>query len=129
MIRKRMCELPYITSTNTHILPGKRYTENEPPINLKIGECIPIRVIQIPGLVTNSNVEIDPIFIDNTCNVRVVNIYEKRFEDLKEHDLDGLSPIMKNDLYILSLYLSLIYNKCIDDIVTGYVTIVNTTRI
>lgn len=123
-----MCESPYITCTNTHILTGKRYTENNPPINLEIGDHVPIRVIQIPGI-RKQTIEIDPIFTDDTCVVRVTNIYEKSFKDLNDDDLDGISPIIKNDIYVLSLYLAIIYDKCVDDITNGYVTIVKTQKV
>ena len=127
MIRKRMCEKNFIKNTTTHILTGKRFTEHNPPLNLNIGDIAPIKVIYKPGVRNDdTNTEIDPIFTDISHNVKVVHIYEKQFKDLTPEDLHGISDIFQNNVYILSLYLALIYDLTIDEVVNNYVTIVNT---
>ena len=128
MIRKRMCEREYIKNTMTHIVTGKRLTEHTPSINLSIGDIVPIKVIHKPGI-RCTDIEIKPIFINDEQKVKVINIYEKKFKDLKNEDLVGTSELIKNDTYILSLYLALIYDLSIEDVVNDYVTIVNTENI
>lgn len=129
MIRKRMCEIDHVKDTITHILTGKRLTEQDPPINLEIGDIVPIKIIKTPGVRDyKSENEILPIFTDDEIFVKVTNMYEKLFDDLDETDLIGTSPLIQNK-ETLCLYLALIYNLTIDEVNSDYVTIVNTVNI
>lgn len=130
MIRKRICEKNYVHCITTHILTGERVSKSTPPINLKIGDVVPIKIIQKTGIRdVNGNTEVPPVFLEKHFNnVEVLNIYEKLFIDLSDHDLEGVSPIIK-DADTLALYLALIYDCTKDDVIGGHVTIVKTRNI
>lgn len=130
MIRKRMCEKKYVDCTTTHILTGRRVSESTPPINLEIGDVVPIKVIQKTGIRdADGNTEVAPVFLNEDFNkVEVLDLYEKPFVELNDEDLNGISPIIEN-LDTLALYLALIYDCTKDVVIGGDVTIVKTRNV
>ena len=128
-IRRRLCEYEYVKNTSTYFLTGQRISSNNPPINLSLGDVVPIYIIESPG-VRRDDIEIQPIFIDNenTTKVKIEEMYEKKFNDITDFDMLNMSPLIK-DKYTLQLYLALLYNLTMDDIQKGYVTIVKTSFI
>ena len=126
MIRKKRVLPFHKDKQNMHILTGQRYSKKDPyPLFFSEGDSINIIEIVQNGL-KNKTIEILPLLNEsNSIIQKCTTIYEKRFVDLNVDEYNNL-PYEINDDKSLSLYLGLIYNMKITEIIDGYVTVIIT---